>query len=106
MEGFLTRGRELILPGWRWLCEPRVGVFTPCVAVSTRGTTVFVLGLLELQVYARISNPGMGSHPSRVARALRAPPKQQSASGVGVFTPCGAVSTRGITGFDPGLLEL
>ena len=27
---------------------PRVGVSTPCAAVSTRGITVLVLGLLEL----------------------------------------------------------
>ena len=36
----------------------------------------------------------------------RAPTNQQSAGGVGVSTPCGAVSTRGITLFVPGLSEL
>ena len=36
----------------------------------------------------------------------RDPANQRSAGGVGVSTPCGAVSTRGITIFVPGLSEL
>ena len=44
MEGFLVRGCELILPGWRWLYESQVAVFTPFGAVLTRGTAVFVTG--------------------------------------------------------------
>ena len=46
MEGFLIRAWELILRGWRWLYEPRVEVSTSCVAVSTRGATVFVRGIM------------------------------------------------------------
>ena len=45
---FTIRGWDVILPGWRWLYEPRVGVSTPCGAVSTRGYNVFTPGLLEL----------------------------------------------------------
>ena len=56
-------GIRPFLPGWRWLCEPLVGVSTPCVAVSTRGTTAFVPSLLELQRCGRISDPGIGPYP-------------------------------------------
>ena len=48
MEGFLIRGRDVILPGWRWLNELLVGVSIPCRAVSTRWTAAFVPGSLEL----------------------------------------------------------
>lgn len=37
---------------------------------------------------------------------LRVPANQQSASGVGISIPCGAVSARGIVAFVSGLLEL
>ena len=37
---------------------------------------------------------------------FRAPANQRSAGGIGVSTPCGAVSTRGITVFVPTLSEL
>ena len=37
---------------------------------------------------------------------VRSPANQRSASGTGVFMPCGAVSTRGITVFVPRLSEL
>ena len=47
-EGFMIRGCYHILPHWCWLYNPQVGVSTPCGAVSTRGTTAFVPGLLEL----------------------------------------------------------
>ena len=40
MEGFMMQGWDLILSGWRWLCEPQVRVPTSCEAVSTRGTSV------------------------------------------------------------------
>ena len=68
MDGFLIQ--EWNLPGWRWLHEPQVGVSTPCGAVSTTGATVFVPGLLELYMYGRISDPGMGSYTAQVALAL------------------------------------
>ena len=87
-----------------------VGVSTPCGAVSTREIYVFVPRLLELYRYGRIRDPGMGNYHPRVRRDLgvvprgnsrrvlasRAPANQQSPSGAGVSTPCGAVSTRGI----------
>ena len=83
VDGFLSRGRDLILPGFggtstlaraatlalRWLYELQpirnpwmapVGVSTPCGAISTRRITVFVPGLLELCIYGRNYGPGMG----------------------------------------------
>ena len=50
MEGFIIRGWDLILPGWRCVYEPQVGVATPCGAVSSRGTIVFVPGPSQLQI--------------------------------------------------------
>ena len=46
---------------------PRVGVSTPCGAVSTRETAVFVAGLLELYMYGRIHDAGLGPYPPWVA---------------------------------------
>ena len=40
------------------------------------------------------------------ARRPQPQPISDAASGVGVFTPCGVVSTQGISVFVPGLLEL
>ena len=57
-------------------------------------------------MYGRISDPGMGLYPPRVALVPRSPINQQSASGVGVATPYGDVSTRGIAVFVSGLFEL
>ena len=48
MEIFLIWRWDIIFPGWRWLYEPQIGVSTPCSTVSTRETTVFVPGLVEL----------------------------------------------------------
>ena len=39
-----------------------VGVSTPCGAVSNRGTTVFVPGVLKLQMHGRIYDAGMGTY--------------------------------------------
>ena len=53
IDGFLTRGWELILPGVRWLSTipsqsaSGTGVSTPCGAVSTWAISVFVPGSLE-----------------------------------------------------------
>ena len=55
-EWFLIQGWYLIVHGWCWLREPQpsaishsgVGISTPCGAVWTRGTTVFVPGVLEI----------------------------------------------------------
>ena len=51
----------------------RIGVSTPCMEVSTRGTTVFVPGSLKLYIYGRISDRGVVSYPPRVALALQTP---------------------------------
>ena len=62
-------------------------------------------------------SPGIGNYLPRVRRDLGIDPRgnshcalaltiQQPACGIGVSTPCGAVSTRGICVFVPGLLEL
>ena len=59
--------------GWHWVDEPPVGGSTPCGAVSTLGTTVFVPGLLELSMYGRIPSPGMGSYLPRVVLAIQTP---------------------------------
>ena len=57
MEGFMTRGWQLILPGVRWLYVRSLAnqrspsgtrVSTPCGAVSTRGITAFIPRLSEL----------------------------------------------------------
>ena len=48
----------------------------------------------------------MEPFPPWVALAPRTPARQQSASGVGVSTLCGAVSIRGTTVFLPGVLEM
>ena len=70
MEGFLIRGWGVILTRWCWLYERQVEVSTSLGAVSTRGTAVFVPGLLNLYIYGRISEPGMGYYPPRVRRYL------------------------------------
>ena len=71
MDALLIRRWDLVLPAWFWLLEPRVGVPSTWRAVSTRGTTVFVSGLLELLMDRRISDLGMGRYPPRVALILR-----------------------------------
>ena len=48
MKGFMIVGWDLILSGWSWPYQPQVGVSKPCLTVSTRDTTVFVPGLLQL----------------------------------------------------------
>ena len=69
----MIRRWVLILTGWRWLHEPQLGVSTSSGAVSVRGITFFVPGLLELSLYGRISDPGMGRYPHRMVLALRTP---------------------------------
>ena len=43
----------------------------------------------------------MGSYHLVVPPTIRTPANQQSADGVGVSTPCGAVSCQGIAAFVP-----
>ena len=88
MEGVVTRGCDLILPGcgWtptlalgaaiaaRWFCDPQQisnplnesGVSAPCGGVWTRAITVAVPGLLEMYIYGRVFDPGTGLFPPRV----------------------------------------
>ena len=82
MEILLIEGWDLIHPGWRWLCQPRVGVSTPCGAVSTRGTIVFLPGSLVLWTHGK-TDPEMEPYPPRGVLALQLR--------VGVSTPCLAV---------------
>ena len=102
-------------PGVRWLhvrsqhnhlSASGISVSTPCWAVSTRGITAFPslssckwIGGLLIQGWKPIL-PGVRWH------FVRFPVSQRPASGAGVSTPCGAVSTRGITVFVPTLSEL
>ena len=76
MERFLIRGWDHIVLGWHWLISRSqayqrsasgVGISTPCGAVPTRGITVFVPGLSELQMYRVIYDPGMGYYRPLVA---------------------------------------
>ena len=76
---------------------------------------------MEMYIYGRISERGMEPYPPRVRRdldlvprgnsrsalvPLLAPANQRSVDGGGIYTPCGAVLSRGITVFVPGLLDL
>ena len=86
-----------------------VGVSTPCGAVSTRGTSVSVPGVLELQVHGMISHPGMGPYhlpSSPGAAGSTNPANHQLTSAGGLSTSCWAVSTLGPPVFVPGALEL
>ena len=56
--------------------------------------------------YGGIYETGMGTYPPRVALALHAPANQRSARGIGISTPCGAVSTRENSIFAPGVPEI
>ena len=67
VEGFMIRGWNPIVPGWRWLyarapanqhSSGGVGVNTPWGAVSTRGTTVFVSGFSEFRCMEGFLNRG------------------------------------------------
>lgn len=49
-----------------------------CAAVSTRGNSIFVPGLLDLQTYGGVSDPGMGHYRPRVAMALFSRPHQSA----------------------------
>ena len=90
MEGFMLRGRDLIIPGCRWLSESEG-------AVSPPGTTVFVPSLLELMWRFFCSGDGTlcfpGAADSQIRRLW--------------FPHCARrYLLRGTTVFVPGLLEL
>ena len=74
--------------------------------IDPGGGTGFVHGSLELYMYGRIYEPGMGLQPPRGALALRIPANLQLAHQVGVSTPCGALSTGEKNVFVPGLWGL
>ena len=94
-----------------WLGFPhRVGPYRP------EGSPVSTPGCWSLlQRYGGIYDPGIRPYPPRVRRDLgvgprgnsrralapRAPANEQSPSGVGVSTPCGAVSPPGDLRFHP-----
>ena len=119
MEGYLSRGWDPTLPGVRWLY-----IRTPANQRSADGTGVSTF--LHRAERCRpggtpSSSPGCRSFtcaegflihrwepilPGVRWRYVRASANQQPARGVGVSAPCGAVSTRGITVFVPGLSEL
>ena len=46
------------------------------------------------------------SYPQQVVLALQSSANQRSAREIGVYTPCGGVSTRGTAAFVPSSLEL
>ena len=96
MKGFLIRVWDLILPGWRWLYEPQVGVSTPRGTVSTRGTTMSSPSLLRFVDVWKDYDPGIGPYPAR---------RWLQETWVGVSTPCGAITNLGTTVFVPGLLK-
>ena len=81
-------------------------VSNTCGVVSTRGTTIFVPVRPSCRHREGFLIRGMGPYLQRVALALQTQASKQSDGGVGVSTPCGAISTRGTTVFVPGLLEL
>ena len=57
-------------------------VSTPCEAVSKRGTTVVVPGVLDLLMQGRISGLGMGNFPPQVRRELEYAPRDDSCRGL------------------------
>ena len=112
LEEFMIRGWGHIIPGWRWLyqlrpisnqpvglgfphrarrCQPGGPPFSSPVRRSCRCVEGFMIRGCGLIL------PGCGGSP-------RTPVNQRSASVVGVSTPCGAVSTRGIAVFIAGWL--
>ena len=55
-----------------------LGVSTPCEAVSTWGTTVFVPGSSELRMYEDFSDSGIRPYPFRMPQDLDFPSKGNS----------------------------
>ena len=117
MEVFVIRGWRPILPGKRWLyvrapgpiSDRPVGLGFPHRAGRFRG------GGSPFLFPGCRSCKGMGGFLIRECKPMvsgwrwiysRAPANQRSACGLEFGTMCGAVSTRGITVFVPGLSEL
>ena len=73
LEGFLNRGWTLFC-GARVVYKPQLAkASTPCGVVSTREKSVFVLDLLELMGYGRISGTAVEPCPHRVRRNASRP---------------------------------
>ena len=104
---------KLVIGQWDWGFHTLQGGIDPAGFLCG-------FGLLELLRYGMISDLWMRTIPLQVRRDRGVAPKrnprralapeasanQQSASGTGVFTPCGAVPTLGIYGYVPRLLEV
>ena len=82
-----------------------VEVSTPCGPVSSRGIT-FSSPIRCSCIYGRVFVQGIELYTPRVPLASRTRANQRSAGEVGVSTPFGAVSTRGITVFVTDSLKL
>ena len=82
--------------------------FSRCAGRYLPGGSPFIVpGVLELQMHGEISRPKMESYPLWVELAPQLPePINQPTNGVGVSTPCGAISTWGIIAFVPGYSQL
>ena len=114
LEEFMIRGWGHIIPGWRWLyqlrpisnqpvglgfphragrCQPGGPPFSSPVRRSCRCVEGFMIRGCGLIL------PGCGGSP-------RTPVNQRSTSGVGVVTPCAAVSIREISFSFPVCWEL
>ena len=116
LEDFLSRDGNLSSPGCAGILydsqsvsDRPVGLGFPHRAGRVRpGGSPFRPRFSELKMYEGLYDTGMGSYRARVALALFSNPSQSAIGrrGVGVSTPCGAVSTRRITVFVPGLSEL
>ena len=116
VEGFLTRGWELILPGVRCsmydpppISDRPVGLGFPHRAGRFRpgGSPFSSPGCRSCRCMQGFLIRGWEPVvPGWRWLYFRAPANQRTAGGVGVSTPCGAVSTRGITVFVPALSML
>ena len=86
------------------------GISTPCVEQYEPGGSVFrarmVGGVALLYMYRRLADPGIGLHLSPAPLTPKATAYKLSGNEVGVSTPCGAVSARGVAVFVPGWSEL
>ena len=129
MKVFLMRGWEIIFPGCgetsvlarratlaaRWLHEPQpishhpvgLGFPHPAGRYRPRGYAFSSPGCSSCRdvedFLIRTREPIL---PGMRSLYVRSPANQRSASGTGVSTPCGTVSTRGICVFVPRLSEL
>ena len=112
MEGFLIRGWDPIVLGWRWLYSRApanqrsaswTGVSTPCGTVSTRGITVFAPGCRSCRCMEGFLIRGWDFfvHGWRW-RYSRAPVNQRSAVGLGLPHSAGRFQPGGSPFSSPG----